>query len=469
MIRRCVWGGVALFYVWVSIWAQQAAPNQASVFAKFAPKVAVRPDADFLYIEGDGIPAHPMMKGITSWQQQVPLPQKYTGTNAWRIPLRPSPAKEVKMIRDRFLRGAVAIAANGIPIFNPQNNRGEISAEIGELDEWGGHCGRADDYHYHVVPLHLENVLGKGLPLAFALDGYPIYGLMESDGSAPTKLDAVNGHEMPGIGYHYHASRKYPYVNGGFHGEVIEREGQVDPQPRATPVRPSLTALRGARITDFKQTGSNKFELDYELNGDKRAVLYEVRADGSIPFEFRNGREGVKLETYSSRGGGGGGSGRGQGGREGGPGPAPGLANEGRGPKRDPDPPGGKRRAWFEVHGSELDVDGDGVILRTDVENEIRRVFAGLDRDGDRKLSKAETSSGAGVRSPFAGFIGEHRDSMDSNGDGVLEEAEVLREVLRMFDKQDANRDGKLSPNEWGDKAGEPETPKKSGKGGRKP
>jgi len=46
------------------------------------------------------------------------------------------------------MKGAVAIAPNGVPIFNPLNNTGEDAYAIGELDQWGGHCGKADDYHY---------------------------------------------------------------------------------------------------------------------------------------------------------------------------------------------------------------------------------------------------------------------------------------------------------------------------------
>src|SRR5581483_8224759 len=164
----------------------------------------------FLYVESDGMPSHNMMVGITAWQQQVPLPQPYTGGNAWRIPLNPVPSANPPSIKNRFLRGAIALAANGIPIFNPQNNRGELSQEIGELDQWGGHCGRADDYHYHAAPLHLEVIVGKGKPIAFALDGYPIYGLSEPDGSAPANLDSFNGHDLGGLGYHYHGSLKYP-------------------------------------------------------------------------------------------------------------------------------------------------------------------------------------------------------------------------------------------------------------------
>ena len=286
-------------------------PVQAAVFAAFAPGVRLRWDARFLFVESNGLPTHKMMVGITAWQQQVPLPQQYTGGNAWQIPLVPVPAKEPASIKNRFLRGAIALAANGIPIFNPQNNRGEISAEIGELDQWGGHCGRADDYHYHAAPLHLQAVLGKDRPIAYALDGYAIFGLAEPDGSVPVGLDAFHGHSTALLGYHYHASTKYPYVNGGFHGEVTERDGQVEPQPRAQPVRESLKPLRGVKITAFEGTGANSSKLSYEVNGEKRAVLYEAKADGTFPFEFQNGEEGMTREIYHLRQKGGGGGGEG--------------------------------------------------------------------------------------------------------------------------------------------------------------
>lgn len=283
-----------------------ATPPQAAPFSMFAPAVKTRWDENFLFIESNGLPAHNMMVGITAWQQQVPLPQDYTGANAWRVPLKPVPAKQPRSIRGEFLRGAIAIAANGVPIFNPQNNRGEISLDIGELDEWGGHCGRADDYHYHVAPLHLQKVTGPELPIAYALDGYPVYGLTEPDGSEPEGLDAFNGHSTPGLGYHYHASKKYPFVMGGFHGEVVERDGQVDPQPRASGVREALPALRGAKITGFESTGANRYKLSYEVNGDKRAVLYAVNPDGTFPFEFQNGSAGTTKEVYTLRQRGGG-------------------------------------------------------------------------------------------------------------------------------------------------------------------
>ncbi len=278
-------------------------PEMAKAFAAFAKLKAIntRWDDRFFYVESNGIPDHRMMVGITAWQQQVPLPQKYFGDNAWQIPLHPVPAKKPQSAKGNFLRGAIALAANGIPIFNPLNNRGEDSYAIGELDEFGGHCGRADDYHYHIAPVHLEKTIGKGLPIAYALDGYPIYGYDEPDGSPVVGLDPFNGHKDKNGNYHYHATKKYPYLNGGFYGEVIERDGQVDPQPRAEPLRPSLPPMRDAKITDFKETKPGSYVLTYDVKGKKGTVSYTLAADGSVNFSITDTSGRTTNETYSAK------------------------------------------------------------------------------------------------------------------------------------------------------------------------
>jgi hypothetical protein len=275
-------------------------PPIAEAFEPFAKSKAVtyRWDDKYFYVESNGLPDHPMMVGIRAWQQQVPLPQKYTGDNAWQIPLHPVPAKEPAMLKNRFLRGAVALGVNGIPIFNPLNNRGDDTYLFGELDEYGGHCGRADDYHYHLAPVHLEKQLGKGHVIAYALDGYPVYGYAEADGSTVAKLDVLGGHKDASGQYHYHATKTYPYLNGGFHGEVTEREGQVDPQPRAQPVRPAMPPLRDAKIVGFTSPNSNSYKLTYEVNGRKGYVEYTLAATGSVEFKYTDPQGNSTTETY---------------------------------------------------------------------------------------------------------------------------------------------------------------------------
>jgi phosphatidylethanolamine-binding protein (PEBP) family uncharacterized protein len=387
------------------------APQTAKAFLPFT-KLDLRADGEFLYVGSNGLPDHNIMVGITAWQQQVPLPQPYFDDNAWRIPLKPVPAKEPAMIKGRFLRGAIALAVNGIPIFNPQNNRGEVSYEIGELDEWGGHCGRADDYHYHIAPLHLQAQVGKGMPVAYALDGYPVYGLTEPDGSPVENLDECHGHDDAKIGYHYHASNKYPYVFGGFHGEVVEAGEQVDPQPRAQGVREALTALRGAKITTFESTGKDSYKLSYEVNGDKRSVSYSIKADGTYPFHFDNGREGTADGVYTARRQGGGdrppgggpegmkgkgkGKGQGKGGREGVTGAF--LPRE-----ENPEGPG-----MAPIPGI-LDVNGDGVVTAQE--------FADNAKSNAAKKGVAIPDAMAEAK--------EHFNAFDHNRDGKLDTPEL--------------------------------------------
>lgn len=276
-------------------------PKIGEYFKPFEKSLELRWDKDNFYVGSNGLPDHPMMIGIRSWQQQVPIPQQYIGENAWQIPLRPVPAKKPMSTKNDFLRGAIALAVNGVPIFNPLNNRGDDALLFGELDEYGGHCGRADDYHYHIAPVHLEKTVGKGNPIAFALDGYPIYGYQDEKAKDFAPLDALGGQKDADGNYHYHAQKTYPYLNGGFYGEVAKRGGQVDPQPRAEPIRPDLRPLRDAKITEFTQPTPGSYHLVYEVRGKKGSVSYTLKKDGTASFDFvdTNGRK--TSQTYSQR------------------------------------------------------------------------------------------------------------------------------------------------------------------------
>ncbi|NDD81886.1 MAG: hypothetical protein EBZ53_04880, partial [Verrucomicrobia bacterium] len=79
----------------------------SSSFSPFEPKVRISWDTNYFYVESDGFPDRvimpDLMVGITSWQQQIPLPVSYfagttnpektTGSlgynqmNVWKFPL----------------------------------------------------------------------------------------------------------------------------------------------------------------------------------------------------------------------------------------------------------------------------------------------------------------------------------------------------------------------------------------------
>lgn len=456
-------------------------PPLASLFDRFSDKVEVRFDRDFLFVESNGLPEHPMMIGITAWQQQVPLPQPYRGDNAWRIPLNPIPAKKPMSAASHFFRGAIALAVNGVPIFNPIKNDGKTDTLLaGELDQWGGHCGRADDYHYHIAPTHLEKIVGAGNPVAVALDGYPIYGYNDPNGKPPTNLDGLNGHRGPDGKYHYHATKTYPYLNGGFYGEVVERGGQVDPQPRAQGVRPAARPLRGAKITGFENPTPGRYIVRYEVLGDKRSVDYTVAENGSAKFSFVSG-QGTTSETYTPRQRGGGGRGNAE--------PPP---VQDRRPRRDRtiSERGGRREGGGDPITRTLDSNGDGRIDEAELKQASSSLRA-LDKNKDGQITGDElvgpggaergpggaerepggTERGPGgaervaqrngpsgperdPRGPQPGngprqpWILVHADEIDLDKNKIISRDEIVGEATRAFSGYDADSNGKLSARE---------------------
>lgn len=257
-----------------------------SAFKPFKPSVKTRWDTNYFYVENLGIPSHPTMKGITNWQQQVPIPQCYTGTNAWSIPLNTVIAATPTPTKTNFFKGAIGIAANGIPIFNAFNNRGEDSYVIGELDQYGGHCGKGDDYHYHIAPMSLDSINSDILPIAFALDGFAVYAAKEPTGAAMLTLDANHGHTFSGV-YHYHGTADYPYMVGNMVGVVTkDATDQIIPQPQLKPLRPAGNPLNGAVITGNVLTSTNAYRLSYTLNSQTYNVTYSWTSAGVYTFDW---------------------------------------------------------------------------------------------------------------------------------------------------------------------------------------
>lgn len=407
-------------------------PAAQRAFEPFKDKLKLRTDEQFLYVESNGVPDHRMMVGITAWQQQVPMPQAYTGRNAWRIPLHPKLAEKPVSAKTALFRGAIALAANGVPIFNPIKNDGKTDTFLaGELDEFGGHCGRADDYHYHIAPVHLEKVVGKGNPIGYALDGFPLYGFTDATGKEPKDLDAFNGRTENGA-YRYYSTKKYPYVNGGLRGEVTVKDDQVDPQPRASSPRPALPPLRGAKITGFERDeAKGTAVVTYDLNGKAHTVKYTGNADGSYTFVFTDGAGKSVTETYRGRPGG-----------KDGPKKDNPPKKDGPPPKKDGD---GPRLPWLAAHFDELDLDGDGFLTAEELKKEVARTFTGYDANKDGKLTKAEyDGKGPAVKSALAGFVRGHAAEF-ADADGTITREGFEKFMLAMFDKADRKKAGKIT------------------------
>ena len=274
-----------------------------SAFAPYSGYVSTSSDSTYYYVSSQGIPAHNMMVGITNWQQQVPINQPYTGSNSWSIPLQPEFSSSPASLKSNFMRGAVAIAVNGIPIFNALDNRGLDAYAIGELDDWGGHCGQADDYHYHIAPLHLAASSGLK-PIAIAFDGFAVYGAKEPDGTEMQSLDTCHGHLYKGV-YHYHGTSTYPYMIAAMRGKVTidsisspSPNNQIIPQAKSIPVRLPTDPLGDASITAFENTGTNAYKLTYLIAGKPGYVAYSWNSSNQYTYILTDTAGNVSTQSY---------------------------------------------------------------------------------------------------------------------------------------------------------------------------
>ncbi len=421
----------------------ESVPIPVRFFEPFVPHVSLKWDEANLTVESDGMPEHPMMVGIRAWNQQVPLPQAYRGSNAFRIPLHPEVAPQSTPAP--YLN-AIAVAVNGVPIFHPIKQDGRTDTLLnGELDEYGGHAGRADDYHYHIAPRHLEKVVGEGNPVAYSLDGYPIVVAKEENGQPLVPLDENHGHLDADGGYRYYSTTSFPYLNITYRGVV-----DLDNRPRAIGVRPYTQPLRGTTITAFEKMADQRYRLTYLYNGETNWIDYGAAPNGGASFSFTRADGAVRTEDYGApakrnpRG-----EGEGRAGRERTEDRTGGREKGERGLARGESPPdGGPRQPWIVMHAAEIDANHDGTVTRAELTGEANNAFDGYDTDKDGTLSENEVSGRSNVRSAMGGFIKGHAREIDRNSDAVLSREELLAVAMRMFDRMDADKDGTLSPAE---------------------
>ena len=230
------------------------------------PALEVHCENGEVIVESNGIPHYEFVATTPNDLEE----QVY----AWHFPLVP---KAAAAPTDIPLLGPAGVAANGMPIYGP--NEAEMPDPYGDpvfngiMDDCLGHTGANGTYHYHALLVAcLTKVAGDTKPspiLAYAFDGYPVYGPYECadstcgttvelksswertgdpstyawDNNKCTKatcdsptgeyLDRCNGHTGPNGDYHYHATLAkdepaytgFPYILGCYHGTATNNAG----------------------------------------------------------------------------------------------------------------------------------------------------------------------------------------------------------------------------------------------------
>jgi|GEM_PF-326526 len=106
--------------------------------------------------------------------------------------------------------GVLGVALNGVNFDPPAPVDNILGAyTIAALDDCGGHVNPASGYHYHAHTGCTEGVEqedGHAPLVGYALDGVPMFALLDEDGNEPVDLDACRGHYDDVRGYHYHVN-----------------------------------------------------------------------------------------------------------------------------------------------------------------------------------------------------------------------------------------------------------------------
>lgn len=256
-----------------------------------------------------------IMIGIQNWIQRMPIPTQIE----WELPRNPNILSEPSMTTGL---GPIAVAINGVPIFHfekrPLENI-EIGAytiendtvQQGELDQCGGHAGQGEDYHYHYAPLCLLNYHNPDAPIAFSLDGLPIYfgtggddffgrGRYSELNFLPdgneTNLDQCNSYTKDDGEVVYYTTAEPPYVLGCHRAEfdrslqrnILFGRAQGTAVPNGTLAGEPISTL----VTDFTvETDGSRHLVFNSLTGtgsSKTSVVQTDTTNDCWTFTFRN-------------------------------------------------------------------------------------------------------------------------------------------------------------------------------------
>jgi hypothetical protein len=193
--------------------ASRTAAGLGGFWLKFSCRVTLGRDAQQVQLESDGRPDYPsnyFPSGDACHEDYTP---SFPDPNliaikslTMKVPVTPMGAGSAMGL------GAVGLAINGVEIFDNQAAQGDdIYLESKSFDRCQGHPSGKAVYHYHSEPYSIS--IDDANLIGVMLDGYPIYGRRDPDGSVPTTLDVAGGHLGPTLDaptpvYHYHVNQQ---------------------------------------------------------------------------------------------------------------------------------------------------------------------------------------------------------------------------------------------------------------------
>ncbi len=124
--------------------------------------------------------------------------------------------------------GMIGFAVTGVAFYNALDDAGRDAAAHEIQDLCDGHPQGRGQYHYHSASPCLEGTRSNVL-VGWALDGYPIMGMIDGDGRqlGNADLDDCHGRTETLVidgrpyDYAYRLTAEYPYVMGCFTGQVL--------------------------------------------------------------------------------------------------------------------------------------------------------------------------------------------------------------------------------------------------------
>lgn len=181
---------------------------------------------------------------------------------SFSIPLHPYPEN----IPSCLSMGMIGFTITGVAFYNALDDAGKDAAAHEVQDLCDGHPQGKGQYHYHSSSPCLPGA-NQNKIVGWALDGYPILGMVDGSGRQITNadLDACHGREEivstngRTYNYAYRITAEYPYIMGCFTGKVLEettqslRASMGIPKQRNKQSSPSQDAQHGENAPPQRQ------------------------------------------------------------------------------------------------------------------------------------------------------------------------------------------------------------------------